>query len=170
MIRKEKKQDAEQISVLLQRAFQTEPHSNQKEHELVEKLRVTDAYIDDLALVYVEQDKIIGFIMYTECFIGDFPVLALGPLAVLPEKQGQGIDTQLMEASIERAKWSGFAAVVVLGHADYYARFGFERADQYGIQAPFDVPLENYRVLPLYKGALTDISGVLTCAQPFYEE
>lgn len=58
MIRKEKKQDAEQISVLLQRAFQTEPHSNQKEHELVEKLRVTDAYIDDLALVYVEQDKI----------------------------------------------------------------------------------------------------------------
>lgn len=169
MIRKEKK-DAEQISGLLQRAFQTDPHSNQKEHELVEKLRVTDAYIDDLALVYVEQDKIIGFIMYTECFIGDFLVLALGPLAVLPEKQGQGIGTQLMEASIERAKWSGFAAVVVLGHADYYARFGFERADQYGIQAPFDVPLENYRVLPLYKGALTDISGVVTYAQPFYEE
>lgn len=170
MIRKEKKQDTEQIRVLLQQAFQTEPHSNQKEHELVGKLRLTDAYIEDLALVYVEQDQVVGFITYTECFIGDFPILALGPIAVLPEKQGQGIGTQLMEASLERAKWSGFAAVVVLGHADYYARFGFERANLYGIQAPFDVPLENYRVLPLYKGALTDVSGVVTYAQPFYEE
>ncbi|MBQ0139188.1 MAG: N-acetyltransferase [Kurthia sp.] len=168
MIRQEKVKDYAQIFDVIRAAFESDKLSNHKEHLLVDQVRLTDAYIPELALVYSEDGEIIGHIFYSECFIGDHPVLALAPVAVLPEHQGKGIGTQLVEASLERAKWSGFSAIVVIGDPAFYRPYGFEEASDYNITAPIHVPKENYLVLPLYKGALTGISGTVKYAEPFY--
>lgn len=167
MIRQERVQDYAQIYDVIQKAFEKEEMSNHKEHILVDQLRHTEAFIPELALVCSEENGIIGHICYSECFIGDHPVLALAPVAVLPAKQRRGVGTQLIEASIERAKWSGFSAIIVLGDPKLYHRFGFVEASKFSIEAPFDVPSENYMVLPLYKGALVDVKGSVTYAAPF---
>ncbi len=169
MIRQEKASQFEQIASVIEKAFANEEMSDHKEHLLVGKLRQDPAYIPELALVYLENNEVIGHIFYSEAFIGDHPVLALAPVSVSPEHQGKGIGTQLIEASLERAKWSGFSAIVLLGHAQFYPRFGFEKASQYNISAPFDVPDENFMVLPLYKGSLQGIEGTVQYAPPFRE-
>lgn len=168
MIRQERVQDYAQIYDLIEKAFVNEKITDHKEHILVDQLRHTEAYISELALVYSQDGEIIGHICYSECFIGDHPVLALAPVSVLPAEQGRGIGTQLIEASIERAKWSGFSAILVLGNPDIYTRFGFVQASEFGIEAPFDVPVENFMALPLYKGALVGINGTVKYAAPFY--
>lgn len=168
MIRQENVKDYAQIYDVIEKAFEGEKISDHKEHLLVNQLRLTDAYIPELALVFSENGEIIGHIFYSECFIGDHPILALAPVSVLPTKQGRGIGTQLIEASIERAKWSGFSAIVVLGDGNYYRRFGFEKASDFGIKAPFEVPEENYLIMPLYKGSLSGIEGTVKYAAPFY--
>lgn len=168
MIRQERVQDYAQIYDVIQKAFENEKMTDHKEHILVDQLRHTEAYISELALVYAENGEILGQICYSECFIGEHPVLALAPVAVLPAHQGKGIGTQLIEASIERAKWSGFSAILVLGNPELYKRFGFVQASEFGIEAPFDAPQENYMVMPLYKGSLTGISGAVKYAAPFY--
>lgn len=168
MIRQENVKDYAQIYDVIEKAFEGEKMTDHKENLLVNQLRLTDAYIPELALVFSENGEIIGHIFYSECFIGDHPILALAPVSVLPAKQGKGIGTQLIEASLERAKWSGFSAIVVLGDGDYYRRFGFEKASDYGIKAPFEVPEENYLIMPLYKGSLSGIEGTVKYAPPFY--
>lgn len=168
MIRQEKVKDYAQIYEVIQKAFEEVKLSDHKEHLLVDQLRLTDAYIPELALVYAEENEVIGHIFYSEAFIGEHPVLVLAPVCVLPEHQGKGIGTQLVEASLERSKWSGFSAVVVLGDPVFYRQFDFEQASDYKIQVPANIPLENYLVLPLYKGALTGIEGVVTYAAPFH--
>lgn len=168
MIRQEKVKDYAQIFDVIREAFESEKSSNHKEHLLVDQIRLTDAYIPELALVYTEDEEVVGHVFYSECFIGDHPALALAPVAVLPEHQGKGIGTQLIEASLERAKWSGFSAIIVLGDPAFYRQYGFEEASQHGITAPINVASENYLVLPLYKGALTDVTGTVSYAAPFY--
>lgn len=168
MIRQEKVKDYAQIDDVIRKAFEPEKLSNHKEHLLVNQIRLTDAYIPELALVYSEDGEITGHIFYSECFIGEHPVLTLAPVAVLPEEQGKGIGTQLVEASLERAKWSGFSAIIVVGDPKFYGQFDFEEASKYGIIAPNNIPSENYLVLPLYKGALTGITGTVKYADPFY--
>ncbi|GEK35025.1 GNAT family N-acetyltransferase [Kurthia sibirica] len=169
MIRQERASDYNEIHEVIKEAFKTVENSDHREPILVDKLRQTDAYMKELALVYIEDNKIVGHICYSECFIGEHPVLALAPVSVLPAYQNKGIGTALIEASLERAKWSGFSAVIVVGHADYYPRFGFQQVDTTAISLPFEVPAENFMILPLYKGSLTDVMGEVVYAAPFTE-
>ena len=76
-------------------------------------------------------------------------VLALAPMAVLPERQRAGVGSRLIKAALRRAAETGFPLVVVLGHPAYYPRFGFEPAAGYGVRAPWEVPPEAWMVHPL---------------------
>lgn len=84
----------------------------------------------------------------------------LGPIAVLPENQDQGIGGALINKGIDLCRGARYRAVIVLGHPDYYPRFGFQAAGQLGINCAYDMPGDAFMALPLEKGALEGISGV----------
>ncbi|MEL6593535.1 MAG: N-acetyltransferase [Bacteroidota bacterium] len=162
-IRTESPADYKIVKNLVQAAFASIEYSDQQEHQLVARLRQSDAFIPDLALVAEDAGQILGYILLTRIEIREeeqtHPALALAPVAVLPAAQGQGIGGQLIEAAHERARSLGHQCIVLLGHADYYPRFGYEPCEQYGIKFPFDVPPENCMVLGLQPGSLDLIKG-----------
>ena len=123
------------------------------EAQLVEALRDTDVHVPELCLVAVAQGSIGGHIMFSRARLQfGAQVLALAPMAVLPEHQRKGAGGALLAEALNRAEETEFPLVVVVGHADYYPGFGFEPADSLGITAPFDVPPEAWMAyrLPAY--------------------
>lgn len=108
---------------------------------IVERTRASDSYLPDLSLVAVrcvdqhkhEPEEVLGHVLLSRAWIDGGPVLALGPIGVLPEWQRRGIGSRLMRESIERARDSGESLIVLLGHPSYYPRFGFVRAGEVGV-------------------------------------
>lgn len=96
-IRKETKSDYNEVYNVIKTAFETAEHSDGNEHDLVVALRKSDNFIPDLSLVAVEDNKIVGYILFTKIEIGEYEELALAPLGILPEYQKQGIGTKLIE-------------------------------------------------------------------------
>lgn len=162
-IRPEISNDFKEIRNLIQDAFSNAEHSNHEEHNLVEKLRDSDAYIPELALVAIgKHKKILGHIMLTHISIdGKYPSLALAPISVLPQYQKQGIGSALMKEAHQRAANLGHSSIIVLGHKDYYPRFGYSLLKEYGIQLPFDVPEESCMAIELRPGALKGVRGTV---------
>ena len=140
----------------------------EEEALLVEKLRKTE---DVISLVALKDNKIVGHVLFTPSTIENgtdsFPALALATLAVLPEFQRQGIGFQLVKKGLEECRNQGHSIVTVLGHPDYYPRFGFKPTAEYGIESPFEVPLEAFMVLELVSGALDGVNGVLEYLKAF---
>lgn len=104
----------------------------------------------------LEDDQVVGHVMFSRARLDTgVPLLALAPMAVLPDRQREGIGSELAREGLKRARRLDFAAVVVVGHAEYYPRFGFEPARPRGIEAPFAVPDEVWMVhlLPGYDPA-----------------
>jgi len=93
-------------------------------------------------------------------------VLALGPMGVLPDHQRRGFGSALVTEALRRAAETDFAVVVVVGHPEYYPRFGFEVAAPLGVRAPFEVPPEAWMAyrLPAYE---PDARGLVTYAAAF---
>lgn len=142
------------------------------EANLVEKIRNSSNFIPELSIVAVEEGKVLGHILFSPIVIESreqtVPALALAPLAVTPTRQREGIGSQLVQAGLSKCRELGHGIVVVLGHSDYYPRFGFHRASQFGVQAPFSVPDEAFMVLALKPNALMGVSG--TVRYPTYFE
>ena len=113
---------------------------SESEATLVRSLRAdVDAYVPELALVAEEGGNVVGHIMLTNATLHgeeDWRVLALGPLAVSPERQRTGAGTALTEAVLELAEARGAPLVGLVGHPAYYPRFGFEPARGRGIEPP----------------------------------
>lgn len=86
-------------------------------------------------------DEPIAYALLTRCHVDDVPVLSLGPVAVLPAYQRQGAGGAAVRAALATASDRPEPAVVVLGHPEYYPRFGFRQAAEFGIQHPeYDGP------------------------------
>lgn len=156
-IREEKPEDINAVRQVVSAAF-----GRNNEAELVDALHRRGAVI--CSLVAVLDDQIIGHILFTPATIKSSAraseVAALGPLAVLPAHQQQGIGTKLTTAGLERCRIAGYGVAIVLGHPDYYPRFGFRPSVEFGIRWEFDVAPEAFMVLELVPGALTGIEGI----------
>lgn len=87
--------------------------------------------------------------------------MGLAPMAVAPAHQRQGVGSALIRAGVERCGELGFVAVVVLGHAGYYPRFGFSPAARFGVCCEYDVADEAFMATELQPGSLRGKSGVV---------
>jgi putative acetyltransferase len=138
-IRPERPGDEAAIRAVIDAAFAP----SVEEGEIVEALRGSTAWRPELALVAVDDSgRIVGQCVTS---VGDLvddggspvgQVLTLGPIAVAPERQGEGIGGELIRSTAAVAAAAGWPAIVLLGHADYYPRFGFEPARPLGLTPP----------------------------------
>ena len=144
--RAERDGDADAIRDVVVAAFPTPD-----EARIVDELRADRAaWIDELSIVATDTDgTIVGYALYSRCRVDAEPALTLGPCAVLPSQQRTGAGSAAIVAGLDAARDLGENLVLVLGHADYYPRFGFVPASRFGIRAPFDVPDEAMMALPL---------------------
>jgi len=171
-IRQEQKNDYRKTEEVVKEAFLNEEFSDKKEHELVKRIRECDAFIPELSIVAVDKE-IVGHIMLSKITIeqGGTTVdsLALAPVSIAPSHQKKGIGGKLITAALEKAKELGYGSVVVLGHPEYYQKFGFESASQWNIKAPFEVPDEVFMVMELRENTLQGVEGIVQYSSAFAE-
>jgi len=138
---------------------------------------VNDLFDDKTAeplfsLVAVEDEKIIGHILFTKADVTqtDEPVSAriLAPLAILPDAQGRGVGGQLVKEGLSQLKLSEVELVFVLGHPEYYPRFGFIPAGVQGYEAPYHISEEHagaWMVQELCPGVIGRVKGKVQCSE-----
>jgi putative acetyltransferase len=127
-----------------------------------------------LSLVALDGDEVVGHILFSPAKIeGDAKTIegmGLAPIAVLPERQRQGVGTQLVKRGIEMLRSRDCPFIIVLGHPEYYPRFGFVRASLHGIRSQWDgVPNEAFMILILDQSAMKGVSGVARYRDEFDE-
>ncbi|MEV6288667.1 N-acetyltransferase [Kribbella sp. NPDC051770] len=110
------------------------------EPDIVLRLRTSNAWIPTLSYVATRAGEIVAHALLSRCHIDESPALVLGPVAVLPQYQGAGAGSATIRAALAAARAEGEHAVVVLGHHEYYPRFGFRQATDSGIHSPYDGP------------------------------
>ena len=125
-VRDEAPGDEAAIAAVTAAAFRGAPHSDGSEAEIIERLRVAG----DLALSLVAVDAdgaIVGHVAFSPVTISDGTPgwYGLGPVSVVPSRQGTGIGSSLIRAGLERLRSAGARGCVVLGEPAFYARFGF---------------------------------------------
>lgn len=158
-IRKETKNDYDEVYNVIKTAFEKAEHSDGNEQDLVIALRKSNSFIPELSLVAVDENKIIGYVLFTKIRIGDNTELALAPLAVLPEYQRKGIGTKLIQEGHKIARQLNYNYSIVLGSNKYYPRLGYVPASRYNIKAPFDVEDEYFMAIKLNENAKS-INGI----------
>lgn len=165
-IRQANKNDYEEIYNVVKTAFETAEHCDGNEQDLVVALRKGDNFIPELSLVALKDNKIVGYILFTKIRIGEYEEVALAPLGVLPKYQKKGIGSKLIKEGHIIAKKLGYHYSVVLGSNEYYSKFGYIPAVEYGIKAPFDVPSENFMAIKL-NDTSEDVQGIVKYAKEF---
>ena len=159
-IRQENRKDYGEVYNVIKQAFLSAEHSDGTEQDLVVALRKGVSFIPDLSLVSVENNKIIGHILFTKITIGSNVELALAPLSVLPDYQKRGIGSALITEGHRIAKTLGYDYSVVLGNPRVYGKAGYIPASTYGIKPPFAVRDENFMAIKLNRDAKT-LEGVV---------
>ena len=166
-IRKEKESDFSDVYELNRNAFgqETEP-------KLVDLLRKSKTFIPELSVVATIEKKVVGHILFTKIKIienngNEFDSLALAPMAVRPDLQKKSIGGQLIHYGLNKARELGHKSVIVLGHENYYPKFGFLPAEKWKIKAPFDVPANVFMGIELVEKGLAGISGTVQYAKEF---
>lgn len=145
-VRTEKPEDARAVREVIEAAF-----GRPDEADLVDRLRSSGDGIDLLWMVAELDNEVVGHIAYSRVTVEPSGEAGIGlaPVSVLPSHQGRGIGAQLIERSLMVARELGEPFVILLGHGDYYPRFGFTRAGDHGIEAPWEVPPEAWMLLVL---------------------
>lgn len=142
-----------------------------EEAKLVDRLRSSSTFIPELSLVACVDNNVVGYILFTKINIvgnGDNrESLALAPVSVLPEWQKRGIGSILINRGLELAKELGYKSVIVLGHEDYYPRFGFSPTNKWGIKPPFNIPEKLFFGLELEENAFANLDGTVVYSKEF---
>jgi putative acetyltransferase len=166
LIRNEEKDDFVTVSEILTMAFE-----GNGEARLVSALR--DKALPIIPLVAEnEEAAVIGQIMFSPVTIDgceDASLMGLAPVSVTPEEQGKGYGAALIKAGLVECRKNGVDGIVLLGHADYYPRFGFKTSTDFGITCEYDVPPEYFMALELRAGALDCVSGKIKYHPVFAE-
>jgi len=157
-IRKERSSDVEKIWKVNSEAFETEV-----EAKLVNSLRKSGCPC--ISLVAEIENSIVGHILFTPVELtgnkNKLKIMGLAPMAVLDQYQNKGIGSELVMAGLKCCQSLGCDAVVVLGYANYYSRFGFVPSVKYNIKSEYDVPDDVFMMLELVPGVLTNYKGVI---------
>jgi putative acetyltransferase len=158
MVRAATHSDFTAIDRLLRAAFE-----GADEADLVRQLRTDEAMT--VELVAEDATGVIGHIAFSPVTATGARGVGLAPLAVAPERQGQGIGSMLVRAGLEACALAGEPFAVVLGHPGYYERLGFARAREFGITNPFGLD-DEFLVVALRPGGLP-APGLVRYAQAF---
>lgn len=164
-IRKEEPQDRDAVHRLNLAAFDNGP-----EAALVDRLR--SACPDYLAFVAVEDGAVVGHILFTPAAVDGCSAAGMGlaPMAVLPSHQRKGIGSRLVRHGLDCLRQAGCPFVIVLGHPEYYPRFGFELASNYKLRSQWEgVPDEAFMVIVFDAAALPQQGGVARYRNEFDE-
>lgn len=158
IIRAEKESDINAIYAVNLDAFGTDV-----EARLVNTLRNSDC--EFISLVAEIKNNIVGHILFTPVQLDNndnhLKIIGLAPMAVLKRHQNQGIGSQLVKEGLKLCQSLGYGAAVVLGHPDYYPKFGFLPSVIYGIKSEYDVPDNVFMVKELVNGYLKDHNGII---------
>jgi len=158
-IRKESKADLAAITSVNNQAFESPV-----EGRIVERIR--SACEEIISLVAVEEGVVVGHIFFSPATISvngeDIQGMGLAPMAVLPEYQNHGIGSRLVIEGLKAVKERNYPFVIVLGHKDFYPRFGFEPASGHGLKPQWQgIPDEAFMVMVLDKPLMEHVSGVV---------
>ena len=138
-IRDEHPADIDAIREVNRRAF-----GQELEGRIVDALRARGAAV--LSLVAVVDNRLVGHILFSPAPVGTETGAALGPMAVDPAYQRQGIGSRLVTRGVERLRERGCPFVVVIGHPAFYPRFGFGPAGVHGLTSEWTVPDDVFMV------------------------
>ena len=139
------------------------------EHLVLTKIRKSNCYVRELDLLAIEDEIIIGHIICTKAKVIDarnneYGVLCVGPFSIMNNQQRKGYGSKLMEYCIFKAKEMGYAAMILFGNPNYYNRFGFRNAGEYGITTKEGMNFDPFMAKELQKDGLKEIQG------KFYED
>ena len=143
----------------------------EKEAELVRELLHDPSAKPLLSLLALKKGRAVGHILFTSAHLSDSKdaasIVILAPLAIVPDSQKQGIGGKLIEHGLALLSKSGVDLVFVLGHPEYYPRYGFTPAGQIGFEAAYPIPDEHacaWMVQALRSGVMGTVSGKVICA------
>lgn len=157
IIRLERPGDIPGIRHVNKAAFDTATES-----DLVDALREHARPL--VSLVAVDHGAVVAHVLFSPVTLlshPDMPIMGLAPMGVLPSRQRQGIGSDLVRTGLRECGRVGCRAVVVLGHADYYPRFGFAAASTFGLVSEYDVPDDVFMALELEPGVLHRRAGTI---------
>jgi putative acetyltransferase len=157
-IREEQSDDIAGVHVINEVTF-----GESAEAEIVDSIR--SVCPDVVSLVAVDVGRILGHIFFSPAFVstpgGAVQGMGLAPMAVLTERQRQGIGSLLVQAGVDAMRERGCPFVIVLGHPEYYPQFGFVPASQYDLSCQWDgVPDDAFMVLVLDEATMSGVSGI----------
>lgn len=155
-IREEIAADVPARELLLDRCF-----GERRTAKSSERLREGRLPAEGLALTAERDGAIVATVRLWHVEANGRPALLLGPLAVAPELHGEGLGGTMMREAIARAAGRGHGAILLVGDAPYYQRFGFSAEPMAELAMPGPVERERFLGLELREGALADANGVL---------
>jgi putative acetyltransferase len=167
IIREECEADAGRIRAVNLAAFETST-----EADLVDALRRRVTPLISLVAVADDDANVVGHILFSPVTLASesgLVLMGLAPMAVVPSRQRQGVGANLVREGLERCRQLGVAGVVVLGHAEYYPRFGFVPAARFSLRSEYDVPDDVFMVRELREGALQGRTGTIRYHPVFAE-
>jgi len=156
VIRAERASDVVAREALLDACFGGNRHTR-----TCQRLRDGRAPAEGLALSVVRQGRVVGTVRLWHVSAGGIPALVLGPLAVDPSCRKLGVGAALMNHALAAAKTHGHGAVILLGDAPYYARFGFRALKTSELSLPGPFERDRLLGLELREGALDDARGLI---------
>jgi putative acetyltransferase len=164
-IRREEPSDQGAIRHLNELAFECKEEAN-----VVDKLRTScDDY---LSFVAIDQGDVVGHILFTPVTIDGSKLVGMGlaPMSVSPPHQRKGIGSRLVRHGLDHLRQSRCSFVIVLGHPEYYPRFGFDLASRYALRSQWDgVPDEAFMALVLDEAVLPELRGTARYRAEFDE-
>jgi putative acetyltransferase len=162
-VREENSTDADEIAAIREvnkRAFGQDQEAN-----IVDALRTSGAFLH--SLVATLNEDVVGHISYSPASIDNLTGAALGPMAVKPEHQRKGIGSKLIQAGNTRLRDEKCPFIIVVGHPEYYSRFGFMRASFYGMTPEWNLPDDVFMVLVLDEERMRGVSGLVKYRHEF---
>jgi putative acetyltransferase len=167
VLRRERAEDVDGIRAVQAAAFtQSSVAEEPVEAALVDALRASDEWIPQLSIVATSEGRVVGHVVCSRGWVDGRPALGLGPIGVLPELQGRAIGHALMHAVLGAADGLDEPVVCLLGSPDFYARFGFVRSTEVGIDPPNPAWAEHFQARPLTAFS-NDLAGTFKYAAPF---